>query len=130
MTPTSPTQQPIRTSILVSTGYTPNGCDEIIETCILYLPIITKYGIDKVATARLVPKLDTYDTNVSMRGTKRTLIAPVATEMRQTISMNRAKIGQFRHTDKGKVINHAVQSCGISSIINDFSICSISPLKI
>ena len=50
----------------------------------MYLPIIIKYGLNQVATARLLPKLDTYDTNVSIRyisGTKRTLIALVATEV-------------------------------------------------
>ncbi len=55
-----------------------------LQRIYIYLPIIIKYGLNEVAIARLVPKLDTYDTNVSIRyisGTKRTLIALVATEI-------------------------------------------------
>ncbi len=32
----------------------------------IYLPIITKYGFTQGATTRLVPKLDSYDNNVTM----------------------------------------------------------------
>ena len=50
----------------------------------IYLLVIIKYGLNQVPTARLVPKLDNYDTNVSIRyisGTKQTLFALVATEV-------------------------------------------------
>ncbi len=47
-----------------------------LQTIYIYLPIITKYGLNQVATARLVAKLNTYDNNVSIRyisGTKQTI---------------------------------------------------------
>ena len=71
-----------------------------LQSFYIYLPIIIKYGFNEVATARLVPKLDTYDTNVSIRyisGSKQYRFALVATEVWRTIFTNWAKIGHFRH---------------------------------
>ncbi len=65
--------------------------NEITENLHIYLSIITKYDFKQVATASLVPKLDTYDTNVSNRyitEINRTLIVLVASKMWQLIFTN------------------------------------------
>ncbi len=55
-----------------------------LQRIYIYLPIIIKYGLNQVATARSISNLDICDTNVSIRyisGTKQYLFALVATEV-------------------------------------------------